>query len=188
MGIVLENIRVSFVNVITPKPNLSGADCYSLCALIDKDDEANMKRVRDAEKKAIAKGKSTLWGGKLPKFRYNPVRDGDAEIESGDREGDEYINHVFINPTMLAARGKPGTVDENLQPVMEEGKFYSGCYCHVEVSAYPFKKSGNSGVGWGLENIMFVSDGDRLDGRRSAESAFKSLAPQNPEDAQTDFD
>jgi hypothetical protein len=70
---------------------------------------------------------------------------------------------------------------------MEEGKIYSGCFCHIEVSAYPFKRSGNNGVGWGLNNVMFVSDGDRLDGRRSAQSAFASLAPQEPSET-NDFD
>ena len=186
MGIILENVRVSYVAILEPKENLSGKEAYSCCVLIDKDDKANMDRVNKAVEKAIMKGKSTIWGGKKPSFRYDPVRDGDAELESGDRSGDEYKNHVFINPSMLASKGKPGVVDENLQPVMDIDKIYSGCFCHVEVNPFPFKNSGNTGIGWGLNNVMFVEDGDRLDGRRSAESAFANLAPQKPEEVDSE--
>ncbi len=78
-------------------------------------------------------------------------------------------------------------MDENLQPVMDNDKFYSGCYVHIQVNPYPYKNSGNSGVGWGLQNVMFVEDGDRLDGRRTADEAFASLAPSTPTE-QTDAD
>lgn len=186
MGVILENVRVSYVQIFEPKENLSGNDAYSLCALIDKDDKPNMDRINKAVEKAIMKGKSSIWGGKKPKFRYDPVRDGDAELESGDRTGDEHKNCFFINPSMLASKGKPGIVDENLHPVMNADKIYSGCYCNLEVNPFPFKNKGNCGIGWGLNNVMFVEDGDRLDGRRSAQSAFANLAPQTPEEAGED--
>jgi hypothetical protein len=180
MGIVLENVRVSYVNFLEPKESLNGELAYSCCVLIPKDDKANLARVEQAIEKAIVKGKSTKWGGKKPKFRYEPLRDGDTELESGDREGKEYEGHYFFNCTMKAKAGKPGVVDENCKPVMDSNKFYSGCYVHIEVNPYPYSNSGNSGIGWGLQNVMFVEDGDRLDGRRSATEAFESLAPQKP--------
>lgn len=182
MGIILENVKVSYVQLLEPKENLSGNLAYSCCILVDKEDKSNLARIDAAIQKAIMKGKSSIWGGKKPSFRYQPKRDGDAELESGDREGDEYKNVFFINPSMQAKRGKPGVVDENLQPILDIDKIYSGCFCNVEVNPFPFKNSGNCGVGWGLNNVMFVEDGDRLDGRRSAASAFANLAPQTPEE------
>lgn len=187
MGIVLENVRVSFINFLEAKENLNGELSYGCCVLIPKDDEDNLARVNQAIEKAITKGKSSLWGGKKPKFRYEPLRDGDKELETGDREGKEYEDHFFFNCSMKAKMGRPGLVDENCKPVMDQNKFYSGCYVHIEVNAYPYKNSGNSGVGWGLQNVMFAEDGDRLDGRRSADEAFANLAPQTP-DEQVDAD
>jgi len=178
-SIVLENVRVSFVNVVEPAENPSGNLAYNCCVLVDKGDKGNLARVADILEKTKKAGISKSWGGKLPKFKNQPFRDGDAELESGDREGSEYKNCMFFNPSMLASKGKPGVVDENLAPVMSKDKIYSGCYCNVQVSAYPYNHPvGGKGIGWGLQNVMFVEDGDRLDGRESAENAFASLAPQ----------
>jgi hypothetical protein len=187
MGIVLENVRVSYISFMEPKENLNGELAYGCCVLISKEDKDNLARVEQAIDKAITKGMSSLWGGKKPKFRYEPLRDGDAEIASGDREGKEYAGHMFFNCAMKAKMGKPGLVDENCKPVMDQNKFYSGCYVHIEVNPFPYKNSGNSGVGWGLQNVMFAEDGDRLDGRRDPTDAFANLAPQNPEE-QADAD
>lgn len=179
---ILRKVRVSYVNFVEPKENLSGDLTYGCCVLINKDDKDNLARVNNAINNAIAKGKSTKWGGKKPKFRYEPLRDGDEELESGDREGNEYKGTRFFNCSLKAKFGKPGLVDENLQPVMDSEKFYSGCYVNIDVSPYPYKNSGNSGIGWGLNNVMFVMDGDRLDGRQTATDAFTNLAPQTDEE------
>lgn len=186
MGIILKRVRASYVQIIEPKENLSGNEAYSCCVLIDKDDKANLALVDKAIQKAIAKGKATIWGGKKPSFRYQPLRDGDAELKSEERSGKEYENCCFFNPSILAAKGKPGVVDENLRPVIKADKVYSGCYVNIEVNPYPYKNSGNAGVGWGLQNVMFCEDGDRLDGRQSAENAFASLAPENADDIPDD--
>lgn len=185
---ILEEVRVSFVNIVEPVANLSGDLKYSLQVHISKDDTANVKRAQELVDKAIAKGKATIWGGKVPKFRYQPLRDGDQELADGDQEAPCYKGVIFLNASS-SFKFKPGIVDENLQPVTDPDKIYSGCYCHVQLSAYPYKNSGNCGVGWGLQNVMFVSDGDRLDGRMDAKDAFASLAPEtnNEDDNNTPF-
>lgn len=180
---ILENVRVSFVNVVEPAENLSGDLKYSVQVHLSKDDEKNVKLAKAAVEKAIAKGKSSKWGGKKPKFRYEPLRDGDQELKDGDQEDKVYEGIFFFSATKDPKYGKPGVVDENLKPIMDAGKIYSGCYCNIDVNPFPFSSGGNNGVGWGLSNIMFVEDGDRLDGQQSAEDAFASLAPETPEEA-----
>ncbi len=177
---ILENVRVSFVSVFEPSENLSGDMKYSCQIHISKDDEKNVKLAQAAVDKAIAKGKTSKWGGKKPKFRYEPLRDGDQELKDGDQQDKVYAGIYFFSATN---KNKPGTVDENLKPIMDASKIYSGCYCNIDVNPFPYSNSGNNGVGWGLSNIMFVEDGDRLDGQQSAESAFASLAPETPEEA-----
>ena len=174
---ILEKVRVSYVNFIEPQETLSGDLAYGCCVLIDKDDKENLARIKKAIDKAKEKGKSSKWGGKVPKFRNEPLRDGDQELKSGDRTGKEYENCYFFNCSMKANKGKPGLVTADLKPVMDGDTFYSGCYVNIDVNPYPFSFKGNSGIGWGLQNVMFVMDGDRLDGRQSATDAFASLAP-----------
>jgi len=184
---ILENVRVSFVHVVEPEENLSGDLKYSCQVHIEKDDKANLARVNAGVEKAIAKGKSKSWGGKKPKFRYEPLRDGDAELKSGDVTDKSYEGVMFLNASKDPKYGKVGLVDENLAPIIDSDKIYSGCYCNVDVNPFPYSNSGNNGVGWGLSNVMFVEDGDRLDGQQSANEAFASLAPETAEEA-TDFD
>lgn len=172
---ILTNIRVSFVNVVKPAPNLSGDLKYSVQVHIDKTDEKNLKVANAEIDKAIEKGKAGKWGGKKPKFRYEPLRDGDAELASGDQTDKVYAGIYFLSATMDPAYGRPGVVDENLNPVMDQDKIYSGCYCNVDLKAFPYDNSGNKGIGWGLSNIMFVRDGERLDGRQSAQDTFAHL-------------
>lgn len=185
-GIVLEHVRIAFVNIFEPAENLSGDLKYSLQVRIEKDDMNNVARARAAVEKAITKGMQTKWGGKKPVFRYEPLRDGDKEIESGEQTDKSLAGHYFFTANKDPKYGRPGIVDENLQPVMNTEKFYSGCYVNIDVNPFPYKNGGNNGVGWGLSNIMFVEDGDRLDGQRSAQDAFGSLAPATPEEAAED--
>jgi len=182
---ILENVRVSFVNVIEPAETLSGDLKYSVQIHIGKDDKANVKAAQAAVEKTIKKGLAK-WGGKKPKFRYEPLRDGDVEIESGDQTDKVYAGIYFFSASKDPKYGKVGVVDENLKPIMDADKIYSGCYCNVDVNPFPYDNSGNKGVGWGLSNIMFVEDGDRLDGQQSAQDAFESLAPKSSDDAEND--
>lgn len=179
---ILESVRVSFVNVIEPAEDLSGKLKYSVQIHIEDDDKANLERAKKAVDGAIAKGKSSKWGGKKPKFRYEPLRDGNAELKSGDQTDKCYKDVIFFSASKDPKYGKPGVVDVNLQPIMDAGKIYSGCYCNVDVNPFPYDYNGNRGIGWGLSNIMFVEDGDRLDGQQSAADAFRLLAMEKSEE------
>lgn len=170
--------RISYAAIWEPKKNLSGVLKYSCSLLIPKSDEAGVAAIRAAIEKATAKGVETLWGGKVPKFRYEPLRDGDAELESGDKEGPEYKGCFFIN---CSSDNPPGVVGRNGKPLMDQGKLYSGCFVRADVNAFPYKNSGNSGVGWGLNHIMLWEEGDRLDGRTNVEDAFAAYAEPDEE-------
>jgi hypothetical protein len=50
------------------------------------------------------------------------------------------------------------------------------------VALYPFDNSGNRGVGVGLNNVMVVEKGPRLDGRKSASEEFAEYAGERDDD------
>ena len=97
MSIILENVRIAFVNIIEPTENLKGDLKYSVQVRINKEDKLNIDRVKEAIEKAILKGKATKWGGKKPAFRYEPLRDGDKEIESGEQEDKSLAGYYFLS-------------------------------------------------------------------------------------------
>lgn len=161
--------RISYPALFEAKPNPSGALKYSCSLLIPKSDTKMVAEFQRAIDKAIELGKEKVWKGKVPKFRYEPMRDGDAELASGEKTGKEYAGHFFVN---CSANTAPGVVGPDAKPLLDHGAIYAGCYVRADVNPFPYNNSGNNGVGWGLNNIMLVAAGERLDGRQNAEDAF----------------
>jgi len=170
-------VIISYPHVFEPSENPSGAMKYSCSLLIDKNDTQTVKDFQTAIDKAIAKGKEKLWDGKLPKFRYQPLRDGDQELADGDKTDAIYKNKYFLN---CSSDNQPGIVGPDAKQLMDQTKLYAGCIVRADVNPFPYSNSGNKGIGWGLNNLMLISDGTRLDGKQNAEDAFADVA--EPED------
>lgn len=165
--------RFSFVNVFEPKEDLSGNPKYSAQLLIDKSDTKAIEMVRagidDAVQKGIERGKITRQMAASAKFK-KPLRDGDdPENETNMAAKGCY----FLNASNKA---QPGVVNKHCQPILNIDEFYSGCYGLADVQFFAFNTSGNCGIGVSLQNVMKKRDGERLDGRQSAEQAFKAFA------------
>lgn len=164
---------ISYPALFVPKENLSGVLKYSCSLLFDKTDTATITALQGAIAAATAKGKSDQWNNKIPKFRYEALRDGDAELASGEKTDKVYEGKMFLNCTSNAA---PGVVDQQAKPVMDADLIYAGCIVRGQLNAFPYKNSGNCGVAWGLNGIMFIKAGERLDGRVNSEEAFAEFA------------
>jgi hypothetical protein len=76
---------------------------------------------------------------------------------------------------MQAAKPKPGIVDRNRKPIIDQDEVYSGVYAMVSLNFYPFDKEGNKGVACGLNHIMKMKDGEPLAGRISVDDAFSGV-------------
>jgi hypothetical protein len=98
------------------------------------------------------------------------LRNGDEEVATGERLG-HYKGHMFFN---CNNKEQPGIVGPDTAPLMDQAQLYSGCFCNVDVNFYPFNNE-SKGVGAGLNNIMLVRAGDRLDGRQDAATAFAGM-------------
>ena len=143
--------------------------------LIPKDEKETVKAIQqaiEAGKKAAIVSK---WGGKEPKKLDMPLRDGDT-----DKDDDEvYADCYFVN---AKCNTRPGIVDKNKAPIVDEDEIYSGVWAIVSVTFYGYDVSGNRGVACGLNNVMKFKDGERLGGRSSADSDFADLDLEDDDD------
>lgn len=170
---VTGEVRFSYANVFEAAATPSGDMKFSVSILIPREDKKTLENINKAIQEAVAKGleKGTFTKQHVKGLRF-PIRDGDAEVKSGKR-GKEYKGYFFIN---ASSKNQPGVVNTKLEPLMSTDDFYSGCWGRADVNFFPYNQAGNRGIGVGLNNLMKSKDGDRLDGRQSADQAFSEYA------------
>jgi len=178
--IVAENVTFSYLNIFEPRADLSGRMKYSACILIDKSNAKVVAAVRKAIKEAINEGIAKgFWTAAMVPTLKTPLRDGDEELATEQKSGDEYKGRIFLNANS-PEKSPPGVVKAEgglAVPIKDPLEIYSGCKGHVYLAFYPYKiKAGAKGIAVGLNGIYKLEDGDRLDGRKSAETVFSSYA------------
>lgn len=175
--ITTSKVRLSYVNVFEPKVNQQGVEKYSLTCLLPKSDVAGLKIIQDAIKAEFeAEKDGKLKGIQQPK---TPLHDGDGVKSDGSEYGPECKGHwVFscgANPEY-----PPAIVDQNVQPIINKTDLYSGCYGHVALSVYAYNNQ-SRGIGFGLNGVQKVADGEPLGHSFNANDAFGVVAPQTGE-------
>lgn len=169
-------VRLSYEHIWEPSAAPGSTEKkYSGSLIISKDDPKTLKAIRDAVNAAKEIGKDKKWGGKIPPKLKLPLRDGDE-----DRPEDEaYQNSFFVNANN---KTKPGIVNKNIEPILDQSEVYSGCYVRASLTFYAFDSNGSKGVACSLNHIMKVKDGDALGGRTSAENDFAEVADLEDDD------
>lgn len=163
-------VRFSYLHVWEPKEMEEGGDKkYSASLIIPKSDKKSLDMIRKAIEAAKENGKARF-GGKIPSSLKTPLRDGDV-----DRPDDEaYADSFFLTAN---AKTKPGVVDKNCKPILDQDEVYSGCYGHASVTFFAFNTNGNKGIACGLNHLMKIKDGESLGGRSTAENDFAGFKP-----------
>lgn len=160
--------RLSYFHGWEPAAINGGTPKYSVSVLIPKEDIQTVNAINAAIDAAIEEGVSKFGGKKPNRAALKlPLRDGDLE-----REDEAYSGHWFINANSTTA---PQIVDRAVNPILDRGEVYSGCYARVSLSFYAFNSNGNRGVACGLGNIQKIRDGEPLGGRATAEDDFSTL-------------
>ncbi len=172
---------ISYPSLFEPKPNPSGQLKYSCSLLFDKSDLAGIAALNEAVSKAIDKGITSLWKGKKPAFRYNPLRDGDDELKSGEKTDKVYAGKVFINCSSEQAPGVVVATGQGPKPLLDPTAIFAGCFVRADINPFPYSNKGNNGIGWGLNNILLLREGPRLDGRMRATDAFAEYGVEEGE-------
>jgi hypothetical protein len=167
--VVTGKVRFSYVNVFEPKA-MSENDTpkYNLCILIPKSDTETVEKIKKAIEAAKQAGKAKLAdkNGKIPADAALklPLRDGD--IERPDDEAAQGCYFINANSTR-----KPSIVDKDLQEIMSQDEFYSGCYGRASINFYAFNVQ-SKGIACGLNNLQKLEDGEPLAGGSSAKEDF----------------
>lgn len=181
---ITPELVVAFPAFFEPKESLDGKMKYGGCFLIAKDDKSNLELLEKEIDKAIEYGIKKKWNGKRPKFKNEPLRDGDEYLEEFPiNKGEDpdaatvkmYEGRLFFNASSNEDN-PPGIVGPNGAPLTDKTAIYSGAIVRLDIRAFPYSFSGNHGVSWWLNNVMLVRDGERLDGKLNAVDAFAQYA------------
>ncbi len=169
---ITEKVRVSYADQLyVPKPNDKNVLKYGCALLVPKSDTVTYQRLLAAGeyvKRKANPGKDEAFYKAMPRT----IHDGDGvKPNSGEAYGPECKGHWVIN---VSANERPGIVDSGLSPMVE--KIFSGDYIRADLNAFWFETSGNKGVSFGINNVMFLERGERIDGRQDAASAFSAFA------------
>lgn len=164
--VITGKVRFSYANVFNPKAIEEGQkEKYSVSILIPKKDKITLNKINAAVAAATEAGKTSKFGGRIPANLKLPLRDGDI-----DRPEDEaYAGCFFINANSVR---KPAVVDANVDPIMDQDEFYSGCYGRAAINFYPYNEAGSKGIAAGLQNLQKLEDGEKLAGGSTAKEDF----------------
>lgn len=157
--VVTGKVRLSYAHLFEPKSINGSEPKYSTAILIPKTDKATLKKIKAAQKAAAEEGKHKFKGGVVPKNLSTTLRDGDEEQDTVANP--EYAGHYFMN---VSSKTKPNVVDLDLNPIIDAGEVYSGCYARVSLNFFAYNASGNQGISAGLNNVQKVADGEPLGG------------------------
>lgn len=125
---------------------------------------------------AAAKAK---FGDKIPKTLKSPFRDGEEKDGvAGFNEDDVFINITSKRKPRVVDRNK---VDGKFPDITDEDRVYPGCYVRASVSVYAYDKDGGKGVAFGMNNVQFLDDGERIasGGGSRAEGDFDDAGGDN---------
>ena len=167
-------VRLSYAHLYDPYSNNGGDPKYSVTVLMPKTDVQAKARLDAAVEAAKQKGIAEKWNGVLPPVVASAIHDGDGVRPNGEPFGAECKGcWVFTasnkNPVQM--------VDAGMNPIVQKGELYSGCYARVCVSLFPYNTAGKRGIGIGLEAVQKLRDGDPLGGGVSVADAFGQGAP-----------
>lgn len=166
--ITTAKVRLSYVNVFTPRKTPQGIEKYSLTCLLPKSDTEGYKQLMDAVQAEInSESNGKLKGVAQPK---HPVWDGDGVTQNGQEFGPE-CKGCWVFSASANVEYPPAIVDARVQPIMDQTEVYSGCYAHVALSIYAYNNN-SRGIGFGLRGVQKVADGEPLGSTFDVKKAF----------------
>lgn len=176
-NIMTPNFRASYPHLFKAKKNdLSGKDEYSVVALFKKGE--NLSALKKAAEDLLIE-KLGPDKAKWPKNLKSPFRDQADREKDGTLPAGYDAGAIFLN---LKSTNRPGVVNQDVQPVIDESEIYAGCVCRATVRPYYYDQKGNKGVAFGLQNLQKVADGEPIGGGRADPTAEFAPVETSSED------
>lgn len=179
--VITGEVRMSFVHLTKPYAFQPGQDeKYSVTCILPKSDVQTKALLDAAIAAAEQLGVANKWNGVKPPIVPNPVWDGDGVKQDGTPFGPEckgcWVFSASARPDMFSPANN--IVGADGQPIMMASDLYSGMYGRVQIGAFPYASNGKKGIGFGLNNVQKLRDGDPLGtSNASAASVFGAAAP-----------
>ena len=177
--VLTPEFRVSYPHVFkaqaikpTDKPK------FSVTMLFPKNSDLSSLKEAMKQAKIAEFGSKENW----PDDLESPVVDGDNP-KHADKEG--YKGHWVIKASTNEDQ-RPGVVDENVQPIVDQAKFYPGCYARAYIYAYVWEYMGKQGVGFILDHVQKLRDGKSFGGKKPAEQVFSPVGTGDSGDFEDD--
>lgn len=189
-GKKLKNVRTPralgcYVTLAKPRAMEAGKEPeYSLALLWPKTTDLTevIEAINDAAIFKFGPNAPKLLGGKLK----TPLKDGNLKVDDDGNIDPIYKDKLYVN---ARSKQRVRIVDPGLNEI-DAATVYSGCYFQAQLRFYPYEYKGDGGkggamsrgVGCGLQNLMLVGKGKRIDGREDPTEAFKDFKPDVMED------
>lgn len=154
---VTPKARLMFPALFTPKAFEGQPEKYSAVLVFDKEAQGTA----EFQKLKLVAGLAAKakFGDKPPKNLRNPFRSGSEKETAGFNEDDVFISVTSKKQPRVVDRKK---VNDKFPVITDEDRLYSGCYVRASVNAFGYDRSGNKGVSFGLNNVQFIADGERI--------------------------
>lgn len=173
--VLTPEFRVSYPHVFKPQaPKATDKKKYSVTMLFPKTTDLG------ALKEVIKQAKLASYGAKeeWPDDLQSPVTDGDNP-KHADKEG--YKGHWVIKASSNEDQ-KPGVVDQNVEPIINQGDFYPGCYARAHVLATTWEYMGKQGVMFILDGVQKTKDGKPFGGKKPIDQMFSPIGTGTSDD------
>lgn len=167
-------ILCSYPNLAKPAEEQYGGK-YALSIPLSKSD----KKAYESLKTCMSNAAVNAWGEK-----YSTLKGVKTFIEDCDEDPKYEDDQMYNGCVKFAAKAKkqPGMVYPDMSPVAKEDiedVFYAGAVIRVSISVYATEVGGSKTVAFGLNNVMFVRDGERIGGASKADSDFGDFADKS---------
>ena len=170
-------VRFSYMNVFKPRAAKEGQqEKYSVTCLLPKSNvEMYNRLMSELRAEALGEAEGKLKGVSIDHVRH-PVHDGDGVKQDGTPYPEECKGH-WVFTASANPEYPPRVVDQNVMPIMDQSKIYSGAYGYVAIGIYAYSNQ-TKGIAFGLNGIQKSKDGEPFGFSFDANSAFSVLPTQ----------
>ena len=169
--------RVVYADVIDPSrfKTFDNRDQWSIRVLIAREDQETLRmlaRTILADERAqtifgnalqFIKGTTEIEG--IRSSDHQPLKDGNR-VNQEDHKGHVYLQAKTVSP--------PSVVDGRVQPIMQKGIIYDGCWCNVAIAVKSYSKP-VPGISWFLNAVQFNRDGPKISIGPAVGDIFKPI-------------
>jgi len=156
-SLLIGNALASFPAVV--KPRLNDVDKnnpfyeYSVDVLIPKLGKGSARDDYPSLGAVMSDVETERWPGKVPDFRYQPIKDGDQKVTRDGVPYEGYEGHWYLT-AKASEDNPPSVVNLNKEILTVSDAIVGGDVVNLFVSCYAYGKMGNNGIGWGLITIQ----------------------------------